>query len=80
MTFDSPLAAYQHAIDQQGFVPDDAQRRAVQALQSCFEGLHRPALGVVGYETLLGDGVLVGGERRAESHACQYDLHRDIQP
>lgn len=41
MTFDSPLAAYQHAIDQQGFVPDDAQRRAVQALQSCFEGLHQ---------------------------------------
>ncbi|KQM50923.1 ATPase [Pseudomonas sp. Leaf15] len=41
MTFDSPLAAYQHAIAQQGFVPDDAQRRAVQALQTCFEALHQ---------------------------------------
>ncbi|WP_219267637.1 cell division protein ZapE [Pseudomonas sp. Xaverov 259] len=41
MTFDSPLAAYQHAIAQQGFVPDDAQHRAVQALQICFEALHQ---------------------------------------
>ncbi|MFL1491474.1 cell division protein ZapE [Pseudomonas antarctica] len=41
MTFDSPLAAYQHAIAQQGFVPDDAQRRAVQALQHCHEALHQ---------------------------------------
>ena len=41
MTFDSPLAAYQYAIAQQGFVPDDAQRRAVQALQTCHEALHQ---------------------------------------
>ena len=41
MTFDSPLAAYQHAIAEQGFVPDDAQRRAVQTLQICFEALHQ---------------------------------------
>ncbi|WP_439862428.1 cell division protein ZapE [Pseudomonas antarctica] len=40
MTFDSPLAAYTHAIAGQGFVPDDAQRRAVDALQSCHEALH----------------------------------------
>ena len=41
MTFDSPLAAYQHAIAQQGFVADDAQRRAVVALQTCHEALHQ---------------------------------------
>ncbi|MBC3257444.1 AFG1 family ATPase [Pseudomonas paralactis] len=41
MTFDSPLIAYQHATAQQGFVPDDAQRRAVQALQACHEALHQ---------------------------------------
>ena len=41
MTFDSPLAAYQHAIAQQGFVADDAQRQAVDALQACHEALHR---------------------------------------
>ena len=41
MTFDSPLAAYQHAIAQQGFVPDDAQRRAVDALQACHQALHQ---------------------------------------
>ncbi|WP_242168269.1 MULTISPECIES: cell division protein ZapE [unclassified Pseudomonas] len=41
MTFDSPLAAYQHAIAQPGFVVDDAQRRAVDALQHCHEALHQ---------------------------------------
>ena len=49
MTFDSPLAAYQHAIAQQGFVADDAQRRAVEALQACHEALHHgraPSMGV----------------------------------
>lgn len=40
MTLDSPLTAYQHAIAQQGFVADDAQRRAVAALQACHEALH----------------------------------------
>ncbi|WP_166361601.1 cell division protein ZapE [Pseudomonas akapageensis] len=38
-TFDSPLAAYRHAIDQRGFAADDAQWHAVQALQQCFEAL-----------------------------------------
>ncbi|WDU65322.1 cell division protein ZapE [Pseudomonas poae] len=49
MTFDSPLTAYQYAIAQQGFVADDAQRRAVAALQACHEALHQgrtPILGV----------------------------------
>lgn len=41
MTFDSPLAAYQYAIAQQGFVPDDAQQHAVDALQSCHQALHQ---------------------------------------
>ncbi|WP_313598765.1 cell division protein ZapE [Pseudomonas sp.] len=41
MTFDSPLAAYQHAIHQQGFVTDIAQRRAVEALQACHQALHQ---------------------------------------
>ena len=41
MKFDSPLTAYQHAIAQQGFVADDAQRRAVDALQACHEALHQ---------------------------------------
>ncbi|MCF5140527.1 cell division protein ZapE [Pseudomonas sp. PA-6-1D] len=48
MTFDSPLAAYQYAIAQQGFVPDDAQCRAVQALQTCFEALHHGRLPIPG--------------------------------
>ncbi len=49
MTFDSPLSAYQHAIALQGFVTDDAQRRAVDALQACHAALHQahsPASGV----------------------------------
>ncbi|KAF1027966.1 MAG: Cell division protein ZapE [Pseudomonas sp.] len=41
MTFDSPLAAYQYALTEQGFVPDDAQHQAVQALQDCHQALHR---------------------------------------
>ena len=40
MTFDSPLAAYQYATAQLGFVADDAQRRAVDALQACHQALH----------------------------------------
>lgn len=48
MTFDSPLAAYQHAIAQQGFVADDAQRRAVDALQACHEALHQGRAPVTG--------------------------------
>ncbi|MFL6878459.1 cell division protein ZapE [Pseudomonas marginalis] len=48
MTFDSPLAAYQHAITQQGFVADDAQRRAVDALQACHAALHQGRSPVTG--------------------------------
>lgn len=48
MTFDSPLAAYQHAIAQQGFVADDAQRRAVDALQTCHEALHQGRTPITG--------------------------------
>ncbi len=48
MTFDSPLAAYQHAIAQQGFVSDDAQQRAVDALQACHEALHQGRAPVTG--------------------------------
>lgn len=43
MTKDSPLTRYQQALDQQGFVVDPAQRRAVEALQACFEALHSDA-------------------------------------
>ncbi|UII73863.1 AFG1 family ATPase [Pseudomonas sp. HN11] len=48
MTFDSPLAAYQYAIAQPGFVADDAQRRAVDALQACHEALHRGRAPITG--------------------------------
>ena len=40
MPFDSPMSAYQYALEQQGFVADAAQARAVQALQQCHEALH----------------------------------------
>lgn len=42
MTADSPLAAYQRALAD-GFVADDAQRRAVEALQACHGALHQGA-------------------------------------
>lgn len=48
MTSDSPLAAYQYAIAQQGFVADDAQRRAVDALQTCHEALHKGRTPITG--------------------------------
>ncbi|WP_339428031.1 cell division protein ZapE [Pseudomonas sp. RA_105y_Pfl1_P41] len=48
MTSDSPLAAYQYAIAQQGFVADDAQRRAVDALQACHEALHQGRAPITG--------------------------------
>jgi cell division protein ZapE len=41
MTFDSPLSAYQQAIEHKGFVEDGAQRRAVQALEQCHQALHQ---------------------------------------
>ncbi|HEY6609526.1 MAG TPA: AFG1/ZapE family ATPase, partial [Pseudomonas sp.] len=37
----SPLAAYQQAIDQHGFVADAAQWQAVQQLEACHQALHR---------------------------------------
>ena len=40
MNADSPLSAWQHAVEQKGFVQDEAQERAVWALQKCYEALH----------------------------------------
>ena len=40
MNPDSPLSAWQHAIEQKGFVQDEAQEHAVWALQKCYEALH----------------------------------------
>jgi cell division protein ZapE len=40
MTIDSPLSAWQQAIEQKGFVQDEAQEHAVWALQKCHEALH----------------------------------------
>ena len=40
MNVESPLSAYQQAIEQLGFVHDPAQWVAVQALQRCHEALH----------------------------------------
>ncbi len=48
MAFDSPRAAYQHAIAQQGFVADEAQHRAVDALQACHEALHQGRSSITG--------------------------------
>ena len=48
MNVESPLNAYQQAIEQQGFVHDPAQWVAVQALQHCHEALHSGAKSVDG--------------------------------
>ncbi len=48
MVFDGPRTAYQQAITQQGFVDDDAQRRAVEALQGCHEALHAGRSSITG--------------------------------
>ncbi len=37
-----PLAAYRQAVEQRGFAPDEAQRRAAEALERCFQALHEP--------------------------------------
>ncbi len=58
----------------------DRRMTLMQGLMTALQGVHRPALGSVGDEALLGDGVLIGGEGRVESHARDYDLQRDIQP
>lgn len=39
MPFDSPLSAYQYALQERGFVADAAQERAMQALQQCHAAL-----------------------------------------
>lgn len=41
MNLDSPLSAYRRALEQEGFVPDSAQQRAVERLQACHDALHR---------------------------------------
>lgn len=35
----APLDAWQHAVDSQGFQPDEAQRNAAQKLQACYQAL-----------------------------------------
>ncbi|MFI8481322.1 cell division protein ZapE [Pseudomonas sp. NPDC078700] len=40
MTELAPLAAYQHALDELGFKPDNSQLFAAQQLQACYEALH----------------------------------------
>ena len=40
MTFDSPLSAWQHAIEHHGFVQDEAQELAIMALEQCHQALH----------------------------------------
>jgi cell division protein ZapE len=49
MNVDSPLSAWQHAVEHLGFVQDEAQEHAVWALQKCHEALlegHTPITGV----------------------------------
>ncbi|MDU9392411.1 cell division protein ZapE [Pseudomonas sp. zfem002] len=48
MSSDTPLALYQQAIGERGFVVDPAQETAVEALQACFDAVRsgRPAPGV----------------------------------
>ena len=48
MNVESPLSAYQQAIEQLGFVHDPAQWVAIQALQRCHEALHGGAQPVNG--------------------------------
>jgi cell division protein ZapE len=48
MTFDSPLSAWQHAVQHKGFIQDEAQEHAVWALQKCHEALHAGARSVTG--------------------------------
>ncbi len=48
MNVESPLRAWEQAIEHNGFVHDPAQWRAVQALQQCHEALHSGAPSVKG--------------------------------
>lgn len=40
MSFDSPLSAWQHAIEHHGFVQDEAQELAIMALEQCHKAVH----------------------------------------
>ncbi|MGM0913311.1 MAG: cell division protein ZapE [Pseudomonadota bacterium] len=44
----SPLAAYHEALVHQGFVADESQRCAAEALDACFDAVHGAAPGVLG--------------------------------
>ena len=48
MTFDSPLSAWQYAVDHKGFIQDEAQEHAVWALHKCHEALRAGARSVSG--------------------------------
>ncbi|WP_085695190.1 MULTISPECIES: cell division protein ZapE [unclassified Pseudomonas] len=48
MTFDSPLSAWQYAIEHDGFIQDEAQEHAVFALHKCHEALHAGVRSVTG--------------------------------
>ena len=48
MNVESPLSAWQRAVEQQGFVQDPAQWQAVQVLQRSHEALHSGARSVKG--------------------------------
>jgi len=48
MNLDSPLSAWQHAIEHKGFVQDEAQEHAVWALQKCHEALHEGRTPITG--------------------------------
>ncbi|MHC8407788.1 cell division protein ZapE [Pseudomonas sp. TMB3-21] len=48
MNPDSPLSAWQHAIEHKGFVQDEAQEQAVWALQKCHEALHEGRAPITG--------------------------------
>ncbi|WXL27795.1 cell division protein ZapE [Ectopseudomonas mendocina] len=48
MSLLSPIAAYRHAIEHDGFQPDPAQQQAVEILQHCQEAIHSGASAVEG--------------------------------
>ena len=48
MPFDSPLSAYQYALQERGFVADEAQERAMLALQQCHVALHEGRRSITG--------------------------------
>ncbi|WP_443192480.1 cell division protein ZapE [Pseudomonas indica] len=50
----SPLAAYEQAIAQSGFLPDAAQRQAAEVLERCHRALHAERAGAMGGVYLWG--------------------------